>query len=201
MIVEITGLDVLEGMGRNGKPYEFLQVSGNKFDRDGNATPWTKKVVPEDQRALFAPFKIGDKVQTTNQKNAKGFWDIVDVQPHGSASAVAKPATAQAQAAKVSAPAPVSTSVESSSMSPEELVRYEALDTAVTFMTALLQANEKYKGLFKATVTADLLEADLLEMADKFGRYIRGEIDSDVSVNDGDLDDEPASDVDDDVPF
>ena len=223
--IRITSMEHTEKEAKSsGKVYNGLQIHGTQLVDQNNfeEKPWEKFVYDFDEAIdLFTGFGPGDEIKISNIKDGR-FWKIVKVehlamavgdggQPGQNAGATAQtktqpkahPEPPVSSGPQIPVPPPISNC--SCTVDPEMQANIAGVDFAVDLYGRLASANDKYKSLFKAAITPDVIEDMILACAGKFTSFIKGEDIPFLESDSKDLDKKPAEEgkqkLDDDIPF
>jgi len=197
MILEITGLERgTQKAKSSGKDLTGLNVTGIKFDRDGNEEEEYSKFLMDwknaDEIGLLEEYGVGARVELVNEKDGN-FWNLTGVEliEEGNGKPTTRePAAKKEPAAKAAAnPTTATPSPEVAvAGTSEEAIRRMALTEAVALTDAILSSDERFKKLLPATkTTVEIVSQMTLENASKFEAFIKGESTS-VESKDTDLD-------------
>lgn len=187
MIVRITKLERGTRQTKAGSTQAGLYVYGVKIDQNGNDEKNWEKFLPEqfnaDQISQFESVGVGNTANVKMVKNGN-FWNVGNVELDEPNSSGGTGGSAPASSGGGSRPAS-SGKKSDNYRKPEEIIRVNALTSAVNLTGKMidLNAQEKTK-LYNTKTSTDLLVSDVLDLAAKFEAYIRGEKDAPVTESD-----------------
>lgn len=189
MIVRITKLERGTRQTKAGSTQAGLYVYGTKLDQNGADEKNWEKFLPEqfnpEQIAQFESVGIGNVANVKMVKNGN-FWNV------GEVSADTPPSGGGASSSGGGAPASSgggkSYNKTDSYRKPDEIIRFNALSSAVQFIGKVIDLNAQDKiSVFNTKASLDLLENDVLDLAAKFEAYIKGKTDSPTESDSQDL--------------
>lgn len=167
-----------------GKTYKVNTVHAQKILQDGGREPYTKDYFPnqEDIHMVFDNAKPGALIHL--EFGPQKFKPLIKAEIIGAAAPgpAGEPSSAQASPAAKVKPAQF--------RDPDEIIRTDALGLAQQMVTTSMGYHEVFKGLLKKSSTLPSLMEEIIALADRYTKFIKGEFEVDPESSGDDVEEE-----------